>query len=67
MQIFIGALSMLLFLAYTALAFYVGRRTAPKQAPESTAKELTPELLESKRKREQLEDQFGKIFTYKVR
>jgi ABC-type dipeptide/oligopeptide/nickel transport system permease component len=67
MQIFIGALCMLLFLAYTALTFYIGRRTAPKQASESTTKELTPEQLESKRKREQLEDQFGKIFTYKRR
>lgn len=64
-QIIIGAIGMLLFILYSISIFYLGRRFTPKSSPASTTKALSPEQLEAKRKREQLEEQFNRVFTYK--
>lgn len=64
-DILIGAIATLSFLVYTGLLIYIGTRLAIKFHAKPEPVIVSKEQDEIKRKREKLEDQFGKIFTYK--
>lgn len=68
-EIFIGVLGTIAFFAYSAVMFFLGcfitRKYKLPAKQEPAQPELTKEQLRNKEKRERLEEQFSRLFTYK--
>lgn len=64
MQMILGALFTISILVMACLCFYAGYRYGIKR--NNIKVELTTEQLEVKRKREQLENQFDRMFSYSI-
>jgi hypothetical protein len=63
-QIILGVLLTVSIILIACICFYVGYRQGSKQNHDS--KKLTDEQREAKRKRERIEDQFDKMFSFSI-
>lgn len=63
-QIILGSLLMASVILIACTCFYIGYRQGIKQNHDS--KKLTDEQREAKRKRERIEDQFDKMFSFSI-